>query len=100
LKEGWEGSEEPCKVKGRYYNEEVDRLAEFGRAILEEARNILPLFESKRDGMAVFFDFRYVPPPRISKSKNTPGGRRKMSLLGSAFVARPCAEYVVKGSYE
>jgi hypothetical protein len=50
--------------------------------------------------MAVFFDFEIRGSSTYLKVKEYTGGRRKMSLLGSAFIARPCAEYVVKVSYE
>ncbi|TDL18496.1 saccharopine dehydrogenase [Rickenella mellea] len=64
----------------RYYNENVHRAAfvlpEFGRAMLEENKNILPVL-----GPA-------------SLAPNTQ--KKKVLLLGSGFVARPCAEYVVR----
>lgn len=71
------------KVAGtRYYNEAVHKsafnLPEFGRAMLEEGKNLLPLF-----GRAA---------AAASLSKPT----KKVLLLGSGFVARPCAEYVVR----
>jgi hypothetical protein len=48
------GRDQKNPVKGQYHNKEVDWLAcvltEFGRAILEEGRNILLLFESKQNG--------------------------------------------------
>ena len=69
----------------RYYNEQVHRAAfvlpEFARVILEEERDIRPVFG--RSALA---------------AKATEGGKktRKILLLGSGFVARPCAEYVVR----
>ena len=72
------------KVEGcRYYNEAIHRAAfilpEFGRAILEEGRNILPVFGRARREVEVSGE-----------------RKRKVLLLGSGFVARPCAEYVVR----
>jgi spermidine synthase len=69
----------------RYYNEQVHRsafiLPEFARATLEEARDIRPLFG--RSALAA----------KVAKEgKKT----RKILLLGSGFVARPCAEYIVR----
>lgn len=65
----------------RYYNGAVHRAAfvlpEFGRAMLEEGRNILPALG---------------PAAVASKSQKT----KKVLLLGSGFVARPCAEYIVR----
>ena len=79
-------SEPIRKVKDtRYYNEQVHRAAfvlpEFARVILEEGRDIRPVFG--RSALA---------------AKATEGGKetRKILLLGSGFVARPCAEYVVR----
>ncbi|KAF4576901.1 spermidine/spermine synthase family protein [Pleurotus pulmonarius] len=71
------------EVKGtRYYNAEVHKAAfvlpEFGRAILEEGRNLLPLFG------------------RAALAANLTKPARKVLLLGSGFVARPCAEYIVR----
>lgn len=71
------------EVKGtRYYNAEIHKAAfvlpEFGRAILEEGKNILPLFG------------------RAALAANLTKPTRKVLLLGSGFVARPCAEYIVR----
>lgn len=79
-------SEPIRKVKNtRYYNEQVHRAAfvlpEFARAILEEGRDIRPLFG--RNALAA---------KATQEGKKT----RKILLLGSGFVARPCAEYVVR----
>ena len=68
------------KVEGtRYYNEDVHRAAfvlpEFGRRILETGETILPVLGAVA-------------------SKDKPA--KKILLLGSGFVARPCAEYVVR----
>ncbi|CCA77802.1 probable chimeric spermidine synthase/saccharopine reductase [Serendipita indica DSM 11827] len=68
------------KVEGtRYYNEDVHRAAfilpEFGRRILETGETILPVLGA-------------------TASKDKPA--KKILLLGSGFVARPCAEYVVR----
>ncbi|KAA1479185.1 saccharopine dehydrogenase [Dentipellis sp. KUC8613] len=65
----------------RYYNEAVHRAAfvlpEFGRALVEEDKNILPKFG--REGRAI-------------AEANKP--KKKVLLLGSGFVARPAAEYL------
>ena len=65
----------------RYYNENIHRSAfvipEFGRAMLEEGRNILP---------------KIGPEARVQAD----GEKKKVLLLGSGFVARPCAEYIVR----
>jgi spermidine synthase len=68
------------KLEGvKYYNEEVHRAAfalpEFGKKLLKEGKNILPVLEKVADANV--------------KAK-------KILLLGSGFVARPCAEYVVR----
>lgn len=70
------------KLSGcKYYNENVHRsafvLPEFGRAMLEDNKNILPVFG--RDALA---------------AQGKP--KKKILLLGSGFVARPCAEYIVR----
>ncbi|KAF9466307.1 saccharopine dehydrogenase [Collybia nuda] len=66
----------------KYYNSELHAAAfvlpEFGRAILDEGRDILPVFG--RNELAITQD-------KPSK---------KVLLLGSGFVARPCAEYVIR----
>lgn len=72
------------KVQGtRYYNTAIHSAAfilpEFGRAILDEGRDILPKF-----GRAA----------KLEKAANKP--KKKVLLLGSGFVARPCAEYIVR----
>ncbi|CAG8722340.1 4187_t:CDS:2, partial [Acaulospora colombiana] len=69
------------KITGtRYYNEEVHKAAfalpEFGKRILESGENILPVLGATAD-------------PSLQP--------KKILLLGSGFVARPCAEYVVRG---
>ncbi|PVG02234.1 putative chimeric spermidine synthase/saccharopine reductase [Serendipita vermifera] len=68
------------KISGtRYYNEEVHKAAfalpEFGRRILESGESILPVLGAAAD-------------PNLQP--------KKILLLGSGFVARPCAEYVVR----
>ncbi|KAG8935354.1 hypothetical protein FRC02_008290 [Tulasnella sp. 418] len=67
------------KLEGcRYWNEDVHRAAfmlpEFGKAMLREGKNILPVL-----GKAA-----------------TEGTRKKILLLGSGYVARPAAEYIVR----
>lgn len=62
----------------RYYNAEVHKAAfvlpEFGRALVEEGKNITPKLGKEDTGR----------PPK------------KVLLLGSGMVARPAAEYVVR----
>jgi spermidine synthase len=70
-------------VKGcRYYNENVHRAAfvvpEFAKVMLEEGKNILP---------------KIGPAARINEEGKT---KKKVLLLGSGYVARPCAEYIVR----
>jgi spermidine synthase / saccharopine dehydrogenase (NADP+, L-glutamate-forming) len=72
------------KVKGtRYYNEEVHKAAfvlpEFARAMLQEGKDLRPQFGKAAES---------------KKAKD--GKRRRILLLGSGFVAKPCAEYVVR----
>ena len=67
----------------RYYNSDVHKAAfvlpEFGRAIIKEHKNILP------------------PIGRAARALNEPNKpRKKVLLLGSGFVARPAAEYIVR----
>jgi hypothetical protein len=67
----------------KYYNEALHKsafnLPEFGRVMLEETKDILPKF-GRMDTVAA------------SQGKKT----RKVLLLGSGFVARPCAEYIAR----
>ena len=68
------------KIEGtRYYNADVHRAAfvlpEFGRAMLQEGKNILPVLE------------------RVAAEGSV---QKKILLLGTGFVARPAAEYVVR----
>jgi spermidine synthase / saccharopine dehydrogenase (NADP+, L-glutamate-forming) len=68
------------KVSGtKYYNEEVHKAAfalpEFGKRILESGESILPVLGAVSDSSVQ---------------------AKKILLLGSGFVARPCAEYVVR----
>lgn len=74
------------KVEGcRYYNSDVHRAAfvlpEFGRALLEEGKVVLPVFG--REAVAA-----------AAAKEGKP--KKKVLLLGSGFVARPCAEYIVR----
>lgn len=74
------------KVAGtRYYNEDIHRsafvLPEFARTILDNGKDIRPIFG--RASAAV-------------KAGEEGQKTRKVLLLGSGFVARPCAEYVVR----
>lgn len=79
-------SEPLRKVEGtHYYNEQVHRAAfilpEFARVSLEEGRDIRPSF-----GRSAL----------VAKAAAEGKKTRKILLLGSGFVARPCAEYVVR----
>ncbi|KAI6008858.1 Saccharopine dehydrogenase-domain-containing protein [Pisolithus orientalis] len=74
------------KVPGtRYYNENIHRCAfvlpEFAHTILAEGRDLRPLFGRAAAAAKV-----------PEEGKKT----RKILLLGSGFVARPCAEYVAR----
>jgi len=66
----------------RYYNSDVHKAAfvlpEFGRAVIEENKDILPLV-GRAQALA-----------ELNKPK------KKVLLLGSGFVARPAAEYIVR----
>jgi spermidine synthase / saccharopine dehydrogenase (NADP+, L-glutamate-forming) len=71
-------------VKGaKYYNRALHtsafNLPEFGRVMLEEDKSISPKFGHAAAVLAV------------------QGKEAKKVLLGSGFVARPCAEYIVRG---
>jgi spermidine synthase / saccharopine dehydrogenase (NADP+, L-glutamate-forming) len=67
----------------RYYNSNVHKAAfvlpEFGRALIEENKNVLPSV-----GRAA----------RALAEPNKP--RKKVLLLGSGYVARPAAEYIIR----
>lgn len=67
----------------KYYNKDVHRAAftlpEFGRVMLEEGRDIRPVVGDEA---------------RAVLEEKEKGEKKKILLLGSGFVARPCAEYV------
>ncbi|KAI6127193.1 Saccharopine dehydrogenase-domain-containing protein [Pisolithus sp. B1] len=69
----------------RYYNEDIHRCAfvlpEFARAILARGKDIRPVFGRAAAALKA-----------LEEGKKS----RKILLLGSGFVARPCAEYVVR----
>ncbi|PPQ71309.1 hypothetical protein CVT24_012035 [Panaeolus cyanescens] len=69
----------------RYWSQNVHKAAfvlpEFARVFLEEDRDIRPVFG--REALKV---------AALEKGEK----ERKVLLLGSGFVARPCAEYVVR----
>ncbi|KAG2113397.1 Saccharopine dehydrogenase-domain-containing protein [Suillus discolor] len=69
----------------RYYNEDVHRAAfvlpQFVKSFLEEGKDILPVFGRAAAAAKVAAEGKKI---------------RKVLLLGSGFVARPCAEYVVR----
>lgn len=74
------------EVKGcRYYNKDVHRAAfvlpEFGRSMLEEGKDITPVLG---------------PQKRALELQKSGGARKKILLLGSGMVARPCAEYITR----
>lgn len=66
-----------------YYNEAVHKAAftlpEFGRALVEERKNVTPKFG--RAGKA---------------EAQMNAEKKKILLLGSGFVARPAAEYIMR----
>ncbi|KAH9474985.1 Saccharopine dehydrogenase [NADP(+), L-glutamate-forming] [Psilocybe cubensis] len=71
------------EVKGtKYYNKELHSAAfilpEFARALLEEGQDLRPKF-----GRELL---------KVEQTK----AEKKILLLGSGFVARPCAEYIVR----
>ncbi|KAJ7043328.1 saccharopine dehydrogenase [Mycena alexandri] len=73
-------------VKGtKYYNRAVHSAAfvlpEFGRAMLEDGKDVRPSFG--RDAKA-------------ADAKASGAKTKKILLLGSGFVALPCAEYLVR----
>lgn len=80
-KEAGRNLKEPLRKvsQTRYYNDQVHRAAfvlpEFGRAMLAEGKNVLPTFG------------------RALGSAKAP---KKILLLGSGFVAKPAAEYIVR----
>jgi spermidine synthase len=69
----------------QYYNEKVHRAAftlpEFVRSFLEDGISIAPVFGRAAEAAKV-----------AAEGKK----KRKVLLLGSGFVARPCAEYVAR----
>ena len=69
----------------KYWNKELHRTAfilpEFGRALLEDGMDVLPKFGRARRAIQ-----------NQSEGKN----KKKVLLLGSGYVARPCAEYLVR----
>jgi spermidine synthase len=74
------------EVKGtRYYNQDVHRAAfvlpEFARVYLTQGKDIRPKFGRAAKAVEV---------------EAAGGKKKKILLLGSGFVARPCAEYIVR----
>jgi spermidine synthase / saccharopine dehydrogenase (NADP+, L-glutamate-forming) len=69
----------------KYWNKELHRAAfilpEFGRALLEDGKDVLPKF-----GRAL----------KDIQNQSEGTGKKKVLLLGSGYVARPCAEYLVR----
>ncbi|KAL7422547.1 saccharopine dehydrogenase (NADP+, L-glutamate-forming) [Cryptotrichosporon argae] len=70
----------------KYYNADVHKAAfvlpEFGRAMIEDGRNVLPVFEGVRPG---------------AKNETT---KKKVLLLGSGLVAGPAAQYITSHNHE
>ncbi|KAJ7273375.1 saccharopine dehydrogenase [Mycena rebaudengoi] len=69
----------------RYYNRAVHtsafNLPEFGRSLLEDGKDVQPLFGREA---------------KAAEAKAAGIKNKKILLLGSGFVARPCAEYLVR----
>lgn len=70
----------------RYYNSDVHKgaflaLPEFGRAMLQDGKNLLPDLSNPAN-----------PKAKVSK--------KKVLLLGSGLVAPPCAEYITEHGHE
>lgn len=69
----------------RYYNKDIHRAAfilpEFTRTLLEEGKDVRPAFGRAAKAIEV---------AAAGKKK------KRVLLLGSGFVARPCAEYIVR----
>jgi len=69
----------------RYYNKDIHRsafvLPEFAKILLDEGKDIRPLF-----GRAA----------SAAEIESSGASKRRILLLGSGFVARPCVEYIVK----
>jgi len=69
----------------RYYNKDIHRsafvLPEFAKLLLDEGKDIRPLFGRAASAAEV---------------ENSCASKKKILLLGSGFVARPCVEYIVK----
>ncbi|THV02830.1 spermidine synthase [Dendrothele bispora CBS 962.96] len=87
-KAGGEKNDLKVPVKGpsratSYWNVDVHRAAyvlpEFGRSLLEEGKDIQPKFGSNAT---------------VAEASQ----KKKVLLLGSGYVARPCAEYIVRSS--
>lgn len=82
-KEGGRNLREPLRkvTPTRYYNEGVHRAAfvlpEFGRALLEDGADVTPKFGA-------------------AAGSSKPA--KKVLLLGSGFVAKPAAEYIVRAA--
>lgn len=74
----------------KYYNNDVHRAAfvlpEFGRSMVQDGKMITEDFAGVRPG---------------AKQEEKPAGEgKKVLLLGSGFVAKPAAEYVVNKGYQ
>lgn len=78
---------EPARdVEGcKYYNKDVHRsafvLPEFAKIMLETGKDVRPIVGDEAVEVA---------------AKAAAGEKKKIFLLGSGFVARPCAEYVLR----
>lgn len=83
-KTGGQGLREPIKGPNsstRYWNPDVHRASfvvpEFARALLEEGKDVSPKFGT-------------------NVSLQSGQQKKRILLLGSGYVARPCAEYIVR----
>lgn len=69
----------------RYYNKDIHRssfvLPEFAKLLLDEGKDVRPQF-----GRAT----------SAAEIETSGASKKKILLLGSGFVARPCVEYIVK----
>lgn len=77
----------------KYYNNDVHRAAfvlpEFGRAMIEEGKQLLTDYAGVRPGQQGAED----------KNAVSAASKKKVLLLGSGFVAQPAAEYITRKGY-
>lgn len=81
----------------KYYNSNVHKAAfvlpEFGRAMVEEGKMIQPTFGGVRPGQEGEAGSGVVGG---TLGKQSGEKQKKVLLLGSGFVAGPCAQYITK----